>query len=271
MKSSKQKGGLPPAGAASKRTRGQYDVEIKAPSSEDWENIVRDLKLTPVQERTLKNVLDRALDDISRYHQKLKDQANRELLVRRLKKFTKVLGNLRDECGRSVDVMQHFLPNDTLAYIGESLTFSAMSEALGRDVFPRHFDLKIDRMRASGERIMLASLEQDTRPLREALGLKHGNLVLKRFIDRMHTPLAEWIELNRENKGGRKSNAERGFLIYRLAEAAPEIVNKDATISSTGKFVDLCTAVLVACGLPETGIAKAVPGVVRKLLRDQAS
>jgi hypothetical protein len=138
----------------------QNDVEIKAPSSEDWENIVRDLKLTPVQQRTLKDVLSRALDDIGRYHQKLKDQPNRELLVRRLTRFTRMLGHLRDECERSVDLMQHFLPNETLAYIGQSLTFSAMSKALERDVFPGHFDMKIDRMRATGELITLASLDQ---------------------------------------------------------------------------------------------------------------
>jgi len=55
------------------------------------------------------------------------------------------------------------------------------------------------------------------------------------------------------------------------AEHAIHIVGKPATISTTGKFVELCTAVLVACGLPEAGIAKAVPGVVSKLRRDQAS
>jgi hypothetical protein len=256
---------------SSKRKQVGHDVEIKAPSSEDWENIVRDLKLTPVQERTLKTVLDAALDDISRYHQKLKDQPSRERLVRRLKRFTKVLGYLRDECERSIDLMQDFLPYETLAYIGQSVTFSAMSDALGRDVFPRHFDLNIDRMRASGERITLASLEQGTRPLREALGLKHGHVILMYLIERMHTPLARWIELNRRNKGGRKSNAVRWFLIHRLAESAIDIVGKPATVSSTGKLVELCTAVLVACGLPEAGIAKAVPGVVSKLRRDEAS
>jgi hypothetical protein len=155
MKSSKRKSALPPAGGASKRTGGQHDVEIKRPSPEDWENIVRDLKFTPVQERTLKNVLDSALDDISRYHQKLKNQPSRGLLVRRLKRFTKVLGHLRNECARSLDLIQNFLPHETLAYIGQSLTFSAMSEALGRDVFPGHFDLRIDRMRATGSALRL--------------------------------------------------------------------------------------------------------------------
>jgi hypothetical protein len=112
---------------------------------------------------------------------------------------------------------------------------------------------------------------RDERTVREVLGLKYGHVILTSFIDRLHRPLAEWIELNRQNKGGRKPNAVRIHLIYCLAEAAPDIVGKAAGVSSTGKFVDLCTAVLVACGLPESGIAKAVPGVVSKLRRDQAS
>ena len=248
----------------------EQKVEIKAPSSEDWDKIVHDLKLTPAQHQTLKNVLGSALADISRYRHKLEDEPDHAELVRRLKRFAKFLRYLRDECGRTVHLMQHFLPHDALAYIGQSLTFSAMSEAVGRDVFPRHLDLKIERMRASEKPITLEFLEQDTRATRQALGLKHGNLLLAQFIEGVHAPLARWIELDRQNKGGRPANAVRNYLIYRLAEAAPKIVGKPASISSTGTFVNLCTAVLVACGLPGTGIAKAVPGMVSKLRRDQS-
>jgi hypothetical protein len=256
---------------SSKRKRVGRHVDIRAPSSEDWENIIRDLKLTSAQARTLKDVLDSAIADIRRYRQKLENEPDRAELVRRLKRFAKFLRYLRDECGRAVHLMQHFLPHDTLAYIGQSLTFSAMSEALGRDVFPRHLDLKIEHMRASDKRVTLAFLEQDTRATRQALGLKHGNLFLTQFIERLHGPLTRWIELDRQNKGGRPANAVRGYLIYRLAEATPDIIGELASISSTGTFVELCTAVLVACGLPEAGIAKAIPGVVSKLRRDQDS
>jgi hypothetical protein len=270
MKSSKPRQGSPPAGGTPKGTRRRHKIAIKAPSAEAWEDIIRDHKLPPAQERTLKDVVDSALADISHYRQWLRDRPDRTALVRRLKNLTRVLGHLRDECGRSVDLMQHFLPHDALAFIGESLTFSAMSEALERDVFPGHLDLKIERMRASDERITLASLEQATRPMREALGLKHGNLLLRHFIEGLHAPLAKWIELDQLNKGGRPSNAVRDFLMYRLAEAAPEIVGKPAAVSSTGPFVDLCSDVLVACGLSETGIGKAVPRMVSKLRRDQS-
>ena len=69
------------------------------------------------------------------------------------------------------------------------------------------------------------------------------------------------------DEGGRPADAVRRYLIYQLAQAAPEIIGKAATVGSTGKFVDLCATVLVACGMPETGIAQAIPSVVRKLPR----
>src|SRR5262249_28588799 len=138
------------------------------------------------------------------------------------------------------------------------------------DVFPKNYDFRIECKRSQGERITLASLEKDTRPMREAVGLKHGHLILTYLIEGIHGPLERWIELDRLNEGGRKPDAARRHLIYRLAEAAPGILGKAASISTTGKFVELCSAVLVACGLPERGIAKAVPPEVRRLRADQA-
>ena len=166
--------------------------------------------------------------------------------------------------------MEFFLPSDTLGFIGESLTFSAMSEALGRDVFPKDYDFQIQVKQSEGKRITLAFLEKDTRPRRGALGLKHGHLILTYLIEGIHRPLERWIELDRLNKGGRKPDTVRTYLIYRLAEASPDILGKAAAVSTTGKFVDLCSAVLVACGLPEIGIAKAIPTVVKRLRAEQA-
>jgi hypothetical protein len=106
--------------------------------------------------------------------------------------------------------------------------------------------------------------------MREALGLKNGHVILQHFIERIHTPLARWIELKSRDKGGRPADAVRNYFIYQLAEAAPEIIGKPARVAVTGKFVDLCTSVFQACGLPEDGIGKAIPQVVRKLRANKA-
>jgi hypothetical protein len=241
------------------------------PEPESWANIVRDCKLTHAQANKLEVTLKEALDDIDRYYLKLQNRPSRDVLVKHLKRFEKALKRLLNECQRSAKLMEFFLPFDALGFIGQSLTFSAMSEALGKDVFPKNYDVQFKFKRSRGKRITLASVEQGTRPMREARGLNHGHLILTYLIERIHGPLEKWIELDRLNKGGRNPDAVRRHLIYRLAEAAPAILGKAASVSTTGKFVDLCSAVLVACGLPESGIAKAVPAVVKRLREDHTT
>jgi hypothetical protein len=251
-----------------KPSKAKHGVVFPEPTS--WANIVRDCKLTDAQAKTLEITLKEALKEIDRYYSKLQNRPSRDVLVKHLKLFEKALKHLQNECQRNPNLMEFFLPSDTLGFIGESLTFSAISEALGRDVFPKHYDFRIECKQSHGERITLASLEQETRPTRGALGLKHGHLILTYLIERIHGPLERWIELDRLNEGGRPPDAVRSHLIYRLAEAAPAILGKAASVSKTGKFVDLCSAVLVACGLPESGIAEAIPTVVKRLCSDQA-
>ena len=41
------------------------------------------------------------------------------------------------------------------------------------------------------------------------------------------------------DEGGRPADVARNYLIYQLAEAAPEIIGKPATVATTGRFVDL--------------------------------
>jgi hypothetical protein len=245
-------------------------VELRFPATEAWQNIVRDFQLTPAQADMLKFTVEDALQGISSYRAKLKSQPTRPLLINRLQSFEKALARLHDECRRSADLMHDFLPHDTLEYVGRSLTFAAMAEALGKNVIPPNIDHKIEVKRSAGERITLEFMEEFSRPSREALGLRLGHVILSQLVERIHGPLAKWIELKRFDKGGRAAGFARRYLIYRLAKATPEIIGKPATVSVTGTFADLCTSVAQACSLPETGLAKAIPAVVRELRADQA-
>ena len=109
-----------------KRSKG---VELRLPLTKEWNNIIRDYKLNPAQAEMLKFTVEDALGGISSYQAK---QPTRPLLINRLKGFEKVLSGLHDECRRSADLMHDFLPHDTLEYVGRSLTFAAMGEALGK-------------------------------------------------------------------------------------------------------------------------------------------
>jgi hypothetical protein len=243
--------------------------KLRLPPPKEWQNIVQDFELMPTQAETLKVTLEGALGAISQYQAKLQNQPSRSDLVKGLKNFEKALRRLRDECRRSADLMHGFLPHDTLGYVGESLTFSAMGEALGKNVIPRSFNDKIEVKRSVGERITLEFMEEFSRPIREARGLEHGHVLLTHFIERIHQPLARWLEIKNLDKGGRPADFVRNYLIYQLAEAAPEVIGKAATVATTGKFVELSTSVFQACGLPASGIEKAIPPVVRRLRANQ--
>ena len=113
------------------------------------------------------------------------------VLVKGLKNFEKALRRLRDECRRSADLMHEFLLRPYAWYVGESLTFSAMREALGKNVIPRSFNDKIEVKRSVGERITLEFMEEFSRPIREARGLEHGHVLLTHFIEQIRSAVGK--------------------------------------------------------------------------------
>ena len=242
------------------------DFVFAFPKPDDWKNIVHDLKLTKIQERELEITVRHVLADIERYRAVERKSPPRDKLVAALKRLEKALRRLQYEIDSTANHMEYFLPHDTMEYIGWSLTFSAIGEALGTDVFPKNFDLQLQRMSSKGGPITLPSLEDLSQPMRRALGLKHGHVILAHFIDQVYAPLKKWVSLNKLNKGGRPAeNIFRSFIIRRLAERSSLIVGRCATTTPKGKFAELCIAVLPACGWSSDGIEKAIEAVLGKM------
>jgi hypothetical protein len=177
----------------------------------------------------------------------------------------KAFERLRFELNRSADLMGDFLPHDTLMRVGESLTFSAMKEALGEDVSPKDTGIVIGSMIQSNNQITIASLEDHYIRHRQVQGLKNGHLLLKHLIECVHDPLKNWVVIDKLNAGGRPPKIARRYLIHRLAEMALEIIGKPAAVAKVGPFVRLCSQVLPACGLPAKGVAGAVPSIVEEM------
>jgi hypothetical protein len=177
-------------------------------------------------------------------------------LKSRLKKLESLLFDLKEEMERGSAEMIHFLPHETLARIGLAMNFSTMGEALGENVSPKRIDDKIRAGISDGQTVTLAQLEKESRPAREVLGLKHGDKILRHFIDAIHEPLRRWLELDKQNKGDAPARAVRRYLIYWLALSAPRILGKKPGVSQTGPFVELCAVVLRACGESDEGVEK---------------
>jgi len=229
-----------PSGAQSRGTTAVF------PSRRKWGELKRDLKLNAEQAQKLWFVLRHAVEDIADYRLLKSREQPRDILVVRLKRLEKALTNLEHEIQDSIDLMERFLPHETMAVIGRSFTYDAIRETVGEGVSLPHMD-------------------------RDSLGIKYGHKILQLFVRRINAPLKAWVEMDKTNKGGRPPDMVRRYLIYRLAEAAPDIVGKDVPVASKGWFVDFCWQILVACGLSEVGIDKAIPAIVRQVHADQAN
>ena len=139
---------------------------------------------------------------------------------------------------RAAGDMIHLLPNDVLTRIGLAMNFTTIGAALGENVFPKREDDKTRALIAKGEALPLAELERRTAPYREALGLKRGDEILRRFIADVHEPLTRWVELDKQNRGGAKAKVVRNQLICWRAWSAPEIIGAEAAIAKTGLLSD---------------------------------
>jgi hypothetical protein len=242
------------------------DIEARAalfafPAPDDWKNIVHDLKLTKAQENDLEITIRHVLADIEKYQAR----PSRNNLVPALKRLEKALGPVQDEMARSKDLMRYFLPSNTLEFIGESFTFTAIGQAVAEEVFPIHLDHEIQDMIEKNNSITMAGLEKYSRGDRVALGYKHGADILKYFLDVIHADLKSWVELDKRNPGGRPADIYRQYIIQRLAARSTWIIGKEAATTAGGKFENLCVAVLPACGFTSTGIEKAIAAVLGKM------
>jgi hypothetical protein len=246
-------------------TPNPESLEIAFPDSQSWDDLIRDLKLNDTQTNTLRITILHVIEDLAHYKSVVDETPPRPILVEPLKALEVALGKLRLELNRSSEVMEYLLPHDTLSHVGELLTFSAMKEALGEDVAPKDTGTVIGNMIQNNNEITMMSLEDHYSGRRRVQGLKKGHVFLKHFIERIHAPLSKWVEMDKLNTGGRPPDRTRHYLIYRLAEMAPDIIGKRAAVGKSGPFVRLCSGVLPACGLSDEGIESAVPEIVKSM------
>jgi hypothetical protein len=162
------------ARAEARSQKKSQSLEIKAPDPEAWKNLVHDLKLSADQSNALRTTIRDVIAELKLYEKTRSERPQRAILVERLMLMEEAFRGLQLELNRSADLMIDFLPFDTLERIGNSLTFTAMGEALGKNVFPRNTTIFIDGRPAKANQITMATLEDHHAPQRRALGLNHG-------------------------------------------------------------------------------------------------
>lgn len=252
---------------ARNKTASPQKLTLPVPKKEDWDILVRDLKLAPQQEWALALTLEHLWADLAQ-EQARRDAMPRARLVMRFKRIEAKLAALLSEMDRAQAEMIHFLPHDALSEIGRAMTFESIGAALGRDVVPKTHNEPVLSKLEKNVSLSPAAMKHAAFSARELLGIKHGDVILRDFLGRVHEPMRLWIERDKQNKGGKPAQIIRRYVVYYLARSAPEIIGRKAGVSESGPFVELCAAVLRALRLSDVGVGKIVPEVVRQLRLD---
>lgn len=245
-------------------------LSLPVPTQEDWDNLVEELKLKPAQARALAITLEHLSTDLAQ-QQERRAAAPRDRLVTRLRRMEKLFSALLAEMERARADMIHFMPSESLAEIGRAMTFEAIRDALGRDVMPKRLKDEVQSKIGQVEEFSPAEFDKITSSAREALGLKHGDIILQEFLNRIYEPMRLWFERDKQFAHGKPALLLRRHLVYALAQAAPEIIGRKAGVGEAGPFVRLCAGVLRSLRLSDHGVEKIVPDIVRQLRKDQGT
>jgi hypothetical protein len=245
-------------------TRSQESVFLRLPDAAAWAALAKKHELSTEQARELQETLEQAVRELEHHMGQKINIAGRAALVARLKRVERLLRALAKELRTKPSELNLILPPETLEYIGRCFTFTQAGDALGKDMFPSSVDVTLEAARLKKRRLKIRDVEDMSLVARQSLGLRHGGDLLEHFVYAVHEPIGDWLEANSTAKAGRSPEMVRQHLVYWLVLMAPEIIGKPAPVSVTGRFVNLCSDVFVACGLSASGLTKLIPRMVVK-------
>ena len=244
-------------------------LHLAIPSDVDRKNLIKTFKLTTSQAHNFDILLQQVIADLEQFQANRSSLPNRTQLVRRLKRLEKLFGLVIREIDRGKDDLAYLLPHDLGSFLGLSMSISAIGKATDQTVIPVHVDLAISNALANGQIIDQRQIEMLQAQKREALGLQHTEMLFSYITRGIYEHLRLWVELDRQNKGGRTPKLLRRYFAYWLIYEAEEIFGKKPTVSQTGKFVEFVVAVFRACRLPVKGLDKIIPDLVRRVRDDK--
>ena len=217
------------------------------------------LKLTPNQQTMLEDLVQSIKAEL----EGIRSQPARKAQVQYLKRLRDLLYEVR----KAVDLKNtHFAPVigfDALEQIGTMFSLVKIADLSG--------DARLRKLvdQTSKAPISLRQLEAQFTQQHQLAGIKHTQLMLFHQTKMMLAHLDQWIALEK-NKGGRPGNAERDYVIGRLAEACVDITGKRPSQSKSGALVNLSTEVLEELFGTSTGVEKAVERVMANRRRRSA-
>ena len=88
--------------------------------------------------------------------------------------------------------------------------------------------------------------------------------LLSQLMAELQRPIAAYLAIERQSKGGRPALRERNEIVERLASIFGDLTGEQPTSSPEGKFMTVCELVLVEIGIGTDGLEKAVQRVLKR-------
>jgi hypothetical protein len=218
---------------------------------------------------------------VDAHHAKLKERGPRHEIVGARKRLGGALQRLLRELERGTQFVDDLLPDAALCALGEMVSDCTFERVANRRLPPVelpdpincsglglaktvqtdesvNFNTALGAAKPISQSISLADVERHFVFERQTRGLKHGVRILAHIVKRIDDPLTEWLELNRQNKGGSPTDHVRWLMVMALADYAEKILKIRVTGTAKGKFMDLCADVFQAMKLTDDGLEEAV-------------
>ena len=234
---------------------------LRRPSRQQLQQISEELRIANGGRAALNGAIMSTFAALSR-HQAMQSEyevlGGRDGVIRYFEGLAKTLQKLDSQMSAT-----NLLTNQRL----KSLYPGTLATLLDHRVFAKHAytDLAIglevpcesSRVRLDrGEGFELALAELTERKGRAAAALAPE--LLRGLVRELADPIMSLLDLERRHRGGRPANAEREFVIDRMAAIFPQVTGLEPTSSPCGPFVTLCDRVLEALGLGTDGLETAV-------------
>jgi hypothetical protein len=104
--------------------------------------------------------------------------------------------------------------------------------------------------------------EQEMLPRRIGLAKERTSRLLNALAHTLNEPLARFLEVERQNKGGTPDKLYRNYVIQELIPIYETVHGKSPTTTPGGGFATMCELVLGAIGIETDGLEKAVGRVL---------
>jgi hypothetical protein len=141
--------------------------------------------------------------------------------------------------------------------VGSSLSTKSF-ERLGLPVADRISIHTLHSRMATGRTGPYPALEDAAMEERVSLAQQAGARVFAAALRRMAKRLESYVELERQNKGGRPAHVYRQYLIRQLAVLFPKLWHIEPTATLTGPFVRLCAFIMEKSDWPTDGLEDAI-------------